>query len=81
MIGEQILVLVNFFRRKRFKGMIYPDMGATYEDARRISERKSIWMVEYLRARRPSDGYSKPLSVRNTVAISYYRKQHFFVDS
>ena len=39
-------------RWRRFKGLIYPGMAASYEDAKRVSERKSIWMVEYLRERR-----------------------------
>jgi hypothetical protein len=78
MIGEQVSILVNFIRRKRFKGMIYPGMAVSYEDAKLISERKSIWMVEYLRARRTRVDCSKPLHIRNAVTISYYRKQHFF---
>lgn len=49
----------------RFQGMIYPGMGASYDDARRICKTKSRWMVEYLRARRnPTLGY-KAMARRN----------------
>ncbi len=40
---------------RRFKGMIRPNMALGIEDSRRIMERKSGFMVEYLRARRDPD--------------------------
>jgi hypothetical protein len=41
-------------------------LGSTWHDARRISGRKSIWMVLWLRARRDGD-----------TLRGYYRRQHF----
>ena len=41
---------------RRFKGMIRPNMAATFDEAKRVMDRKGFWMVEYLRSRR-SDGY------------------------
>ncbi|EBA18383.1 hypothetical protein RSK20926_11709 [Roseobacter sp. SK209-2-6] len=46
--------------------MICPDMALTYADAKQIANRKGIWMVEYLRARRCRDRL-----------IGYFRKKHF----
>jgi hypothetical protein len=40
---------------RRFKGMIRPNMALDYEGSRKIAERKTIFMVEYLRARRDPD--------------------------
>jgi hypothetical protein len=37
---------------RRFKGMICPNMGLSFEDSRRVADRKSEAMVGYLRARR-----------------------------
>lgn len=45
--------------------MIRPNMALTYSDARRICDRKGIWMVEYLRARRSRDRL-----------IGFYRRWH-----
>tara|TARA_R100001086_G_C11679780_1_gene215363 strand:- start:362 stop:526 length:165 start_codon:yes stop_codon:yes gene_type:complete len=36
--------------------MIRPNMALTYFQAKRVEERKGIWMVEYLRARRSKSG-------------------------
>lgn len=38
--------------RRRFKGMIRPNMALGFEDSRRVAKRKSVAMVGYLRARR-----------------------------
>lgn len=35
--------------------MIRKNMGATYDDCLRITARRSVWMVLYLRARRTGD--------------------------
>ena len=40
---------------RRFKGMIRPNMALAIDDSRRVLERKSGFMVEYLRARRDPD--------------------------
>lgn len=40
---------------RRFKGMIRPGMALGFEDSHRIAARKSVYMVEYLRARRDPD--------------------------
>jgi hypothetical protein len=40
---------------RRFKGMIRPNMALCFEGGRRIAARKSVFMVEYLRARRDPD--------------------------
>jgi hypothetical protein len=40
-------------------------LGSTWDDARRVSARKSCWMVLWLRARRDGDALRY-----------YYRKQH-----
>jgi hypothetical protein len=37
---------------QRFKGMIRPNMALSFDDSRRIADRKSVAMVGYLRARR-----------------------------
>lgn len=37
------------------RGPDWTSAGATYNDAFRIMGRKSLWMVEYLRARRSGD--------------------------
>ena len=37
---------------RRFKGMIRPNMAVSFEDTRRVAERKSVAMVGYLRTRR-----------------------------
>jgi len=50
---------------RRYKGMIYPDFYTAFEGAEAIANRKSIWMVEYLRARRSGDRL-----------IGFYRKSH-----
>jgi hypothetical protein len=36
----------------RFKAMIRPNMGLTFNESRDIADRKSVAMVGYLRARR-----------------------------
>jgi len=41
-------------------------LGMSYESARKVTARKSIWMVLWLRARRDGD----PLR-------GFYRRQHF----
>jgi hypothetical protein len=41
-------------------------LGLTWESARSISSRKSLWMVLWLRARREGD-----------CLRGYYRSQHF----
>jgi hypothetical protein len=50
---------------RRFKGMIYPGMGASYDDAHRICKTRSRWMVEYLRARRDPSLRYKAMARRN----------------
>lgn len=50
---------------RRFKGMILPGMASSYDDARRVYDRKGIWVVEYLRARRTGD-----------KLIGFYRRKH-----
>ena len=64
---------------RRFKGMIKPGMGASYEDAYRISAAKSIWVVDYLRARRVMN--SLPLNDRiksdAALLVRFYRRKHF----
>lgn len=46
----------GFMRAKRNrKSMIRRNMGETYESTTMIAERKSMWMVRYLRARRTGD--------------------------
>lgn len=52
---------------RRFKGMIRPNMAAGFEDSRAVADRKSIWMVGYLRARRAD-------TPRMTA---FYRRKHF----
>jgi hypothetical protein len=49
---------------RRFKGMIRPNMAVGIEDSRKIMRRKSIWMVEYLRARRDPGLLFKALARR-----------------
>lgn len=51
---------------RRYRGMIFPRMADTYDDAKRVYLKKSIWMVQYLRARRSGDRL-----------ISFYRRKHF----
>lgn len=51
---------------RRFRGMIAPGMAGSFEDAERVAKRKSIWVVQYLRARRTWD-----------VLIGFYRRTHF----
>ena len=46
--------------------MIRPNMASTYSDAKRIADRKGVWMVEYLRARRLGDRL-----------IGFFRRKHF----
>lgn len=41
-------------------------LGASYESAARVRDRKSIWMVLWLRARRDGD-----------TLRGFYRRQHF----
>ena len=64
---------------RRFKGMIYPHAASSYEDARRVADLKSIWMVEYLRARRQSVNMALPDYRRKQErsALSFYRRKHF----
>lgn len=50
---------------RSFKGMIYPGMGSSYDDAKRICKAKSRWMVEYLRARRDPSSRYKAMARRN----------------
>lgn len=50
------------------KGLILRNLALTFDDARRISERKSVWMVEYLRARRTGE--------RRKV---FFRRQHLAI--
>ena len=45
--------------------MIRKNMALTFADALRVSERRGIWMVEYLRARRSGDR-----------RIGFFRRQH-----
>ena len=40
-------------------------IGATYEDGFLVMNGKSLWMVEYLRARRSGD-----------TLLAYYRREH-----
>lgn len=51
-MADAIRKLINALRRRRFRGMIRPDMALAIEDSRAVADRKSIWMVGYLRARR-----------------------------
>lgn len=58
--------------------MIRPNMAGTYDEARRVAARKSIWAVEYLRARR--EAASHHLSYRRQAALSmkaFFRRRHF----
>lgn len=63
---------------RRFKGMISPNAAASYDDAERVADRKSIWMVEYLRARRQAVNYALPDYRREQErsALSFYRRKH-----
>lgn len=63
----------------RFKGMIYPGMACTYDDAARVYKRKGIWMVEYLRSRREMVNTDRPMRLRQSERemIKYYRRKHF----
>lgn len=65
--------------RFRFKGMIRPGMALSYDDAKRVLDRKSIWVVEYLRSRRDAVDYSLPRFRREAArrSLSFFRKQHF----
>ena len=65
---------------KRFKGMIYPGMAGTFEDATHVRDRKNMWMVKYLRARR---GLMDDLEYRRKQALrekSHARTQ-FLIES
>jgi hypothetical protein len=64
---------------RRLKGMIYRHAASSYEDARRVCDRKSIWMVEYLRARRQSVNITLPAYRREQErsSLAFYRRQHF----
>lgn len=48
----------------RFKGMIKPMMALSFDDSGRISARKGMWMVEYLRARRGLNDWHLPYERR-----------------
>lgn len=50
----------------RFRGLIKPGMAGSFEDAERVARRTSIWVVQYLRARRTGD-----------ALIGFYRRMHF----
>jgi hypothetical protein len=65
----------------RFKGMIYPHAASSYDDARRVADRKSIWMVEYLRARRQSVNIALPEYRRKRYrkSLALFRQKHFEV--
>lgn len=51
---------------RKFKGMIKPGMAIGYEDSYRVAQRKTHFMVEYLRARRDPS--------RRCIAL--YRRWH-----
>jgi hypothetical protein len=53
---------------RRFKGMIRPGMALTLADSARIAERTSIWVVEYLRARRDPSRLFKAMARRKHLA-------------
>lgn len=59
--------------------MIYPRAAGSYEHARRVCERKSIWMVEYLRARREAVTMMLPKYRRDHERrmLGLYRRKHF----
>jgi len=44
-----------------------------------VARRKSIWMVQYLRARRAASDYLNPRYVRDLERrmMAFYRRQHF----
>lgn len=66
-------------RLRRFKGMIYPGLGASFEGPLRVRGRKSIWMVEYLRARRlAAEPCNTPArrEIEQRMA-AYFRREHF----
>ena len=46
--------------------MIRPNMALTYAQAKRISDKRGIWMVDYLRSRRLRDGMK-----------AFFRRKHF----
>ena len=53
---------------RRFKGMIRPNMAVGFDDSRQVADRKSVWMVGYLRARRANA----------TIGMTaFYRRNHF----
>lgn len=61
-------------KSRRPRSMILRNLALTFEDARRISDRKSVWMVEYLRARRAGER-RKGFFRRQHLAISEAKRR------
>jgi hypothetical protein len=61
----------------RFKGMIRPNMGLSFNDSRKIADKKSVAMVGYLRARRAlTDPTMGPWIQLHLSAKKYSRQAH-----
>ncbi|MGH0004090.1 hypothetical protein ACQU0X_28800 [Pseudovibrio ascidiaceicola] len=50
---------------RKYKGLVHPELARTYDEARDVYQRKGIWMVRYIRARRSKDRLK-----------GYFRKMH-----
>ena len=68
--------------RRRFIGMICPNMGLSFDDSRKIADRKSVAMVGYLRARRAlSDPTMGPFVQLHLDAKRYSRQAHLRISA
>jgi hypothetical protein len=65
LIRSEIIAMMKAFAGAK-KALIGPSLALTYDDARRVADRKSIWMVGYLRARRSGDRLK-----------GFYRRKYF----
>lgn len=67
----------------RFRGMIRPMMALSFDDSARVSARKGMWMVDYLRARRAMneiDAIFREWPRQRALRSKAHARQRFFAE-